>query len=452
MRLRMFANTRLSSSPNIKVCFIVALVSIVAGCSSWMDHGHFHGGGAPQAEERDRYRAEERYSDRFEDEYRDEYRDERRRFEDEYRRDDYRRDGYESEVSAKSRSRTSARNKGGSYGAEERNGFFDFAKGNDKPAGISELNNPAKTILAERIYPGDNIEYFDAKYLISPGDQLEVTYHINTTQLDKYIIAIGDQIRVEFYSYPQFDRTLNVRPDGRVTLPYAGDLMAAGKTPMQVSKDVNKAYAKLLTNPHCTVSLIRYGERIRELKEAIKTAPRGQSRLALVQPDGRVSLPLLPPIMAGGHSLEQVSKVISHEYESIVPGIATSTALQSIQGNNVYVFGAVAKAGFYAMKGPTTVIQAIAMAGGFTPSDQRSNTVLITRDEHHRPVARVLDLKSALQLDNGGLDIFLRQADVVYVPTSFIGRASIIGENLRRMIPFDFGVFYNMGDTVDFVN
>lgn len=312
-------------------------------------------------------------------------------------------------------------------------------------------DNPAKRVVEQRTYPTDSLAYFDARYLISPGDEVEVIYHINTTLQDEYRIAIGDQIRVEFFSYPQFDRTLNVRPDGRVTLPYAGDMMANGKTPMELADDINQAYASLFTRPVSTVSLIRYGERIRELKEAITTAPRGQSRLALVQPDGRISLPLLPPIMAAGHSLDQVSDAINKEYAQLVPGMATSTNLTRINGNNVYVFGAVNKPGFYQMQGPTTVLQAVAMAGGFAPSHKSENTVLITRDEFNRPIAQVLDLDSVLKLGDGGLDIFLRQADVIYVPTTFLGRAAIVGDNIRRMIPADLGLYYNMSDAVDFV-
>jgi len=314
-----------------------------------------------------------------------------------------------------------------------------------------KVKHASKEIVDERVYPTDHMPYYDGKYLISPGDQLEVIYHINTTLQEEYLIAIGDQIRVEFYSYPQFDRTLNVRPDGRITLPYAGDLMAAGSTPMMLAKQVDQKYSKLFTRPHSTVSLIRYGERIRELKEAIKTASRGQSRLALVQPDGRISLPLLPPIMAAGHSLDQVSESIHSEYVKLVPGMATSASLHEVTGNKVYVFGAVEKPGFYLMEGPTTMLQAVAMAGGFKNSHQSESSVMITRDEFNRPIGRIVDLKSVLELGDGGLDMFLHQADIVFIPTTRLGRAAIIGDNIRRMIPVNLGVYYNMAESVNFI-
>lgn len=49
------------------------------------------------------------------------------------------------------------------------------------------------------------------------------------------------QIRIEFFDAPQFDRTLDVRPDGRVTVPFFGDLDAFGLTPTELAKRIDQA-------------------------------------------------------------------------------------------------------------------------------------------------------------------------------------------------------------------
>ena len=146
-----------------------------------------------------------------------------------------------------------------------------------------QLKPNPQSVMGEQVHAADPLPYYDGRYQLAPGDEIEVIYHINKQLQGEYFIAIGDQIRVEFFSYPQFDRTLNVRPDGMITLPYMGDLMAVGKTPMQLTADIDELYSELMTRPRSSVSLIRYGERIRELTESIKTSQRGQSRLALVQ-------------------------------------------------------------------------------------------------------------------------------------------------------------------------
>lgn len=312
-------------------------------------------------------------------------------------------------------------------------------------------HGPASIDNNRQIYD-DKVLYLTHDYMISPGDQIEVSYHIDVRKQDVYRIAVGDQIRVEFPHYPQFDRSLNVRPDGRVTVPHIGDVDAFGLTPMELAARITLEYEPILRNPKCTVALIRYGESIRELKEAIKTATRGQSRLALVQPDGRIAIPLLNPLRVAGMAVEDIQANINDEYQKIVPGMFTSVTLINAVGNRVYIMGAVNEPGYYQLQGPTTVTQAVAMAKGFRPNAVTSDTLLITRDERNNAVGRLIDIENIFDSGNLGNDTLLRQADIIYVPTSRLGRAAVLGETVRRMIPVDLGVFYSISESVNFIH
>lgn len=294
----------------------------------------------------------------------------------------------------------------------------------------------------------DEVVYLGRDYLVSPGDELEITYHVNIELQDNYRLAIGDQLRVEFFSYPQLDRTLDVRPDGKITVPYKGDIMAAGMTPTELAQRIDQAYADLLRQPKSTVTLIRYGQRIRELKDSIKTASRGQSRLALVGPDGRASMPLIPPVLVGGKTIEQAEREINAAYARIIPGMQTSTTLLTVKGNIFYIFGNVAKPGYYELKGPTTVLQGVAVAGGFTPNAETSSTLLITRDEANHAVGRLINLADVMSTGNIAKDTLLRQADVVFVPNTRLSEAALVGEFIRRMIPIDLGITYALAQAV----
>lgn len=315
--------------------------------------------------------------------------------------------------------------------------------------GCYVAHKPADIEDGQQVYEQDVLPYYDMSYQISPGDTLEVTYHVDVDQKDRYEIAIGDQIRIEFYHYPQMDRTLNVRPDGRVTVPFKGDIMAAGLTPEELAADVDELFSDFLTQSKSTVSLIRYGAKIRELKEAIRTAPRGQSRTALVQPDGRITLPLLEPIRVAGKAIQQVSTEVNEAYTEKVQGMFTSTSILEATGNRVYVSGAVKRPGFYQLRGPTTVLQAVTLAGGFDEYAQTSSTLLISRDEYNRPVGRLIDLSSVLSSGNIGQDRFVQQSDVVFVPTTTLGRAALIGASIRRMIPVNLNFSYSLDDNID---
>ena len=308
--------------------------------------------------------------------------------------------------------------------------------------------HPSANIPGGKQVYRDEVVYLGRDYLLSPGDELEVIYHVNVELQDEYRLAIGDQIRLEFLHYPQFDRTLDVRPDGVVTVPYKGDVKAAGLTPPELAERIDQRYSDLLRQPKSTVTLIRYGQRIRELKDSIKTATRGQSRLALVGPDGRASMPLLPPQSVAGKTIEQAERDINAAYQKIIPGMYTSTTLLSAKGNLVYVFGAVGKPGYYELRGPTTALQAIATAGGFTPNAEAASTLLITRDEENRAVGRLINHADILSSGNIAQDTLLRQSDVIFVPNTRLSEAAIIGDFIRRMIPVDMTFSYGLSQQV----
>lgn len=294
----------------------------------------------------------------------------------------------------------------------------------------------------------DEVVYYGRDYLISPGDEIEVTYHVDVKLQDTYLLAIGDQMRVEFYYYPQLDRTLDVRPDGKVTLPYKGDVLAAGLTPMEFSRRIDEAYADFLKNPQATVTLIRYGQRIREIKDSIRTAARGQSKLALVQPDGKITLPLSPPLMVAGKTIDRAERQINEAYGKIIPGMQTSASLLTVAGNVIYVFGAVNKPGFFQLKGPTSALQSIAMAGGFSPNAETASVLLITRNEENQAVARLLDHKEILSKGNLATDTLLRQADVLFVPNTRLSENAILGGFWKSMIPATLSFSYTATQAV----
>src|SRR3954463_7954452 len=48
----------------------------------------------------------------------------------------------------------------------------------------------------------------------------------------EYVIGAGDKLRIEVYKDQQLSQSLQVRPDGKITLPLVGDLDASGSTPI----------------------------------------------------------------------------------------------------------------------------------------------------------------------------------------------------------------------------
>jgi polysaccharide export outer membrane protein len=73
---------------------------------------------------------------------------------------------------------------------------------------------------------------------------------------EEYRLGPGDKLRVEVYKDPQLSQSLQVRPDGKITLPLVGDLAAAGKTPLELRDALTASLKEYVTNPVVTVIVV----------------------------------------------------------------------------------------------------------------------------------------------------------------------------------------------------
>jgi polysaccharide export outer membrane protein len=73
---------------------------------------------------------------------------------------------------------------------------------------------------------------------------------------DEYRLGPGDKLRVEVYKDAQLSQSLQVRPDGKITLPLVGDMAAAGKTPIELRDALAASLKEYVTNPVVTVIVV----------------------------------------------------------------------------------------------------------------------------------------------------------------------------------------------------
>lgn len=70
---------------------------------------------------------------------------------------------------------------------------------------------------------------------------------------DMYVIGPGDNLRVFVYQAPDLSGGVAVRPDGRISVPLVGDIVAAGKQPMELAKELEVILKKYVQQPTVTV-------------------------------------------------------------------------------------------------------------------------------------------------------------------------------------------------------
>lgn len=68
-----------------------------------------------------------------------------------------------------------------------------------------------------------------------------------------YLIQPRDQLEIKFFYNPEFNDTVTVRPDGKISLQLIDDVQAAGKSPSELDKILTHEYARELKNPKITV-------------------------------------------------------------------------------------------------------------------------------------------------------------------------------------------------------
>jgi len=103
--------------------------------------------------------------------------------------------------------------------------------------------------------PGTSPQGGTPSGLPAVGSPAKPTTDRVTTSADYRLVA-GDKLRIEIYKDPQLSQNLQVRPDGKITLPLLGDVMAAGETPTVLRDKLTAAYKEYMTNPVVTVIVV----------------------------------------------------------------------------------------------------------------------------------------------------------------------------------------------------
>lgn len=81
----------------------------------------------------------------------------------------------------------------------------------------------------------------------------KTTAHAPATQDPSYVIGAQDVLDVDVWKEKELTRTVEVRPDGKISLPLLNDIEAAGLTPMQLAANITDGLKKFITDPQVTV-------------------------------------------------------------------------------------------------------------------------------------------------------------------------------------------------------
>ncbi len=108
----------------------------------------------------------------------------------------------------------------------------------DQPQGKAKAKETQKKTVAART-KRDPIRVTQHFFAIAPGGD--------------YIIGPQDVLAINVWKEPEISRAVPVRPDGKISLPLVGDIVASGLTPMQLEKEISEDLKAYIANPEVTV-------------------------------------------------------------------------------------------------------------------------------------------------------------------------------------------------------
>jgi polysaccharide export outer membrane protein len=137
-------------------------------------------------------------------------------------------------------------------------------------------------------------------------------------------------------------------------------------------------------------------------------------------PAGFIQLPAIGSVPAQGLTLDEIKREIEARYSRRFHGIEVTPVLDRRAPRYVFVIGEVKNPGRFELEGPTTIMQAIAMAGSWNVGADLRQIVIFRRDECWRLMATKLNLSGTLRCKHPcpSDEIWLRDSDVVLVAKS----------------------------------
>jgi polysaccharide export outer membrane protein len=156
-----------------------------------------------------------------------------------------------------------------------------------------------------------------------------------------------------------------------------------------------------------------------------------------VQPDGFLPLKAVEQLQAAGKTVPELRESMRALYAPLLHDPEVTVVLKTFERPYFVATGQVAKPGKYDLLGATSVVEALAVAGGMTTDAKHSQVVLFRRHAGDVIEARLLDIKQMMNSRNLQEDLQLQPGDLIYVPQNSISK-------FRRFLPgSNLGMYWN---------
>jgi polysaccharide export outer membrane protein len=139
------------------------------------------------------------------------------------------------------------------------------------------------------------------------------------------------------------------------------------------------------------------------------------TRVVPVRPDGKITLPLINDVQAAGSTPQQLASAVTERLHKFLTEPQVTVIVTQINSQRVFVVGEVLRAGAFPLVPGTTVLQALASAGGFT-TFANVKKIHVMRTVNGKHIEIPFNYREVLKGDNPDQNIKLEPGDTVVVP------------------------------------
>jgi len=147
-----------------------------------------------------------------------------------------------------------------------------------------------------------------------------------------------------------------------------------------------------------------------------------------VQPDGYIALRDVADVHVEGQTIPELTRTLQDAYKDILHAPVISIVLKDFEKPYFIVGGQVGKPGKYDLRGDTTAVQALQIAGGMNDEAKHSQVYLFRRVSNDWVETTKLNVKKMMHNGDLAEDLHLRPGDMVFVPKNTISK-------IQRYIP-----------------
>lgn len=135
-----------------------------------------------------------------------------------------------------------------------------------------------------------------------------------------------------------------------------------------------------------------------------------------VRPDGKISLPLVGVITAAGLTPEQLQQVVTAKLTTYIDHPEVTVMVEKVVSRTFNVLGAVNKPGVFPLDKPTTVLDAIAAAGGFAQFAKKNKVYVLRKKPDGSRWIYPFDYPNVIKGHKPWQNVDLLPDDTVVVP------------------------------------